>query len=419
MSDSPRSDTPRLGAAKTAALALAVLVVVVGAALVGYQRTMASAGDSTLSTAVVTRGDVQSSVPADGRVVAEEWELSFGATGRVVSVDVSEGETVTSGQLLGSLDDTKAEAQVSQARSGLASAKAKLADLRDQPIAEDVAAKQAVVDAAESALDNAEEAYALLRAESAETTVSAAELQAKSAAVNAAKSQLHIAEANLDAVKVPSTISEIDAAEAAVADASAGLHAAESELEDYVLRAPSDGVAVSVALTEGQTLSAGTGQAPAIVIADLSSQHIEGQLDEADAIAVRAGMPVNIIVDALGGLIVTGRVERVSEVAQVDANELATFDIEVEIDAQVDGLAPGMAVRMQVITDQAADVLTIPTATVKRSDGKSVVVVVDESGAVSSVTVELGKTDGKIVEVVSGLSEGQKVALGTVKETEK
>jgi len=190
-------------------------------------------------------------------------------------------------------------------------------------------------------------------------------------------------------------------------------------LDDYILRAPADGVVVSVELTEGQTLSAGTGQAPAAVIADISSQRIEGQLDEADAIAVRAGMPVDIIIDGLGGLTAKGHVERVSQVAKVDANGLTTFDIEVALDASVDGLAPGMAVRMQVITDQAADVLTIPTAAVKRSEGKSVVVIVDESGATKGATVELGKTDGKIVEVVSGLSEGQKVAIGAVTEAEK
>ena len=419
MSAPGRTSSRRPGTAKTAAVALVVLLIVAGAAFAGYKRTVASAVDSAPSTAAVTRGDVQSSVPADGRVVVEEWELSFGGTGRVVSVDVSEGETVTAGQLLASLDDAKAKAQVSQAQSGLASAKAKLAGLRNQPLAKEVAAKQAVVDAADSALDRASEAYALLKAESLETTVSAAELQAKSAAVEAAESQLHIAEANLEATKVPASASEVTAAEVAVTDASANLRAVRNGLEDYILRAPADGAVVSIDLTEGQALPSGTGQAPAIVIADISDQRIEGQLDEADATAVRAGMHVDIIVDGLGGLSVEGRVERVSQVAHVDANGLATFDIEVALDDHVEGLAAGMAVRMQVITDQAADVLTIPTAAVKRSEGKSVVVVVDENGVAKSRTVELGKTDGKVVEIVSGLSEGQNVTLGAVTEAEK
>ena len=413
------SNRPGSSAAKTAAIALVILVIVAGAAFAGYTRTVASASDSTLSTVAVARGDVQSSVPADGRVVVREWELGFGATGRVLSVDVSEGESVTAGQVLASLDNSKAAAQVSQAESSLASARARLAGLRGQPIAEEVAAKQAVVDAAISALDRAEEASELLVTQSRESTVSAAELQAKSAAVEAARSQLRIAEANLTAAKVPATASEIDAAEAAVADASAGLLAAENGLEDYLLRAPADGVAVAIELSEGQMLSSGTSQAPAMVIADISEPRIEGELDEVDVTAVRAGMPVDVIVDALGGLSVSGRIERVSEVARVDANELATFAIEVEIDEPVKDLAAGMAVRMQVITDQAASVLTIPTAAVKRSDGNSVVLVVDESGATKSVMVELGKTDGKIVEVVSGLTEGQRVALGSATEADK
>jgi HlyD family secretion protein len=419
MAASRPTPSRRVGPAKTAAIAVGVLIVVAGAAFAGYTRAAASSNSVAPSTAVVTRGDVQSSVPADGRIAVDEWSLSFGTAGRVVSVNVSEGETVSAGQVLASLDDTKAKAQVSQARSGLASARAKLATLRDQPIAEEVAAKRAVVDAAESAVDRAERAYALLKAESLEATVAAAELDSKAAAVDAAESQVDIAEANLAAAKVPATSSEIEAAEAAIADASAGLRAAEAGLNDYVLKAADDGVVVSVGLDEGQALSASTGQAPAVVVADVSNPRVEGQLDEADSASVRAGMPVDIIVDGLGGLSVKGRVVRISGVADVDPNGLATFAFTASVDGQVPGLAAGMATRMQVVTDRAAGVLTIPTAAVKRSAGKSVVTVVDKTGATRTQAVGLGKTDGKIVEVVSGLSEGQKVALGGTTGAEK
>ncbi|MDZ4168190.1 MAG: HlyD family efflux transporter periplasmic adaptor subunit [Coriobacteriia bacterium] len=417
MSAAQRITPSRLAQVKIAALALVAVVLVAGAAYAGYQRTAAQAADSSIATATVTRGDVQSSVPADGRVVVDEWELAFGASGRVASVDVSQGESVTAGQVLARLDDAKARAQLAQARTALASAASKLDGLRSQPISEDVAAKQAVVDAAASALDRAEDAYALLVAESRDTTVSAGELQAKAGAVEAAEDQLAIAQANLAAVKVSATRSEIAAAEAAVTDAQAGLRAAESGLDDYVITAPADGVAVALELVEGQAPPSGTGSAPAIVVADVSKPRVDGQLDEADAASVRTDMPVDIVIDGLGGMTVAGRVERVSAVAKVDQNGLATFDIEVSVDEPVEGLAAGMAVRLQIITDRAQDVLTIPTAVVKRSDGASVVTVVDESGAMKTVTVELGKTDGKTVEVKSGLAEGQKIALeSTAKE---
>ena len=402
-----------------AVFSVAALALVAGAAYAGYKGTLDSARAAEGAIAVVKLGTIQSSVPADGRVVVQQWNLSFGTAGTVKSVNVAEGEAVTAGQVLATLSDSKADAQVTQAQAAVAAARAKLETVREQPKAEDVAARQALVDAAESAVASAQDAYDLLYQESLESTVAASELQSKKGSLVAAQAQLEVAKANLRVAKTSASDAEIAAAEAAVAQSVGALEAAKSELSDYVLRAPADGIAVSVGVTDGQVLGATSAQSPAVVVADLHEVSVEGTLDEMDASGVTAGMPAEILIDALDGQIAKGRVEYVAPTAKVDQNGVATFLIRITPDTAIKGLAPGMAVRLQVITDRVVNVLTVPTAAVSLVAGVAKVSVVDSNESVRQVTVVLGKTDGKVVEVKQGLESGQKIALPMAKAAAK
>lgn len=118
---------------RKAAIALVALAVVVGGSVAGYLKAVAAPAEATIASATVETGTIQSSVPADGRVAAEEWTLAFGVAGTVETVLVSEGATVTAGQTLATLDDTKANAQIAQAQGAVDAAKARLAGLYAQP----------------------------------------------------------------------------------------------------------------------------------------------------------------------------------------------------------------------------------------------------------------------------------------------
>jgi len=396
---------------RTAAIVLVALAVVVGGSLAGYLRAVAAPVETAIASATVETGTIQSSVPADGRVAAEEWELAFGTAGTVETVLVSAGATVTAGEVLATLDDTKASAQVAQAQGAVDAASARLSGLYAQPRSQDVAAKQALVDAAESAVASAQEAYGLLVAESFESTVSALELQVKKAAVSSAEAQLSVAEANLTVARTPAPKAEIDAAKAAVEQAIGGLEAASAGLDDLKLKAPSDGVVISVNLKAGMAPPTGTGAVPAIVIGNLGGMYVEGALDETDLGDVRIGMPVEVLVDALDGETLEGTVSYVSSVATVDGNGVATYAIRVELPGDTSALGVGMSVRLQVVTERVSDVPVIPTTAVRRVSGVSMVDVLSEDETLVPTKVELGQTDGAMVEVTSGLTAGTKVAL--------
>ena len=100
-----------------------------------------------------------------------------------------------------------------------------------------------------------------------------------------------------------------------------------------------------------------------------------------------------------------------SPVGSVDQNGIATYALITSLDAAGSRAAAGMTVRLDVIIERAEDVLVIPNEAVSLLDGKQVVSVLGENGSTTTVTVELGMTDGSIVEVVSGLESGQRVIL--------
>lgn len=389
-------------------IVLAALALVAGSAYYGYAASAAE-GEAPPRTATVTRDTIQASVPAEGRIAVDRWDLSFPAQGTVATVNVKTGDTVVAGQVLATLASGKADAQLAQAEAALAAADAKLDGVLAGPAATDVAVKQASLDAAIAGLASAQEAYDLLVAQSLESTVSATELQAKQTSVSNAESAVRIAQANLAAAQAGSTSDEVAAARAAVAQAQASADSASLATSDLVLVAPVDGTIIEVNIQAGSIVS--SGGAAALVMADLEHLYVEAALDENDYSQAEMGLPVDILVDALEGTSLEGTVTALSPVGSVDQNGIATYTLITSLDAAGSRAAAGMTVRLDVITERAEDVLVIPNEAVSLLDGKQVVSVLSENGSTTTVAVELGMTDGSIVEVVSGLESGQRVVL--------
>src|SRR5205085_12012674 len=93
---------------------------------------------------------------ARGRVepVRDAVKLAFEAQGRIVAIDVDEGNAVKAGQVLARLDDRLATARVAAAAAQLAQAKARYSLARRGPRGEDLAAARAEADAALAAANH-------------------------------------------------------------------------------------------------------------------------------------------------------------------------------------------------------------------------------------------------------------------------
>jgi len=120
---------------------------------------------------------------------------------------------------------------------------------------------------------------------------------------------------------------------------------------------------------------------------------------------IAAKQPVQMLVDALPDAVFIGTVARVSPV--VDAGT-GTFRVVAQFRDDTGRLRSGMFGRVRIIYDQRADALVVPRAALV-GDEKDASVFVVSADTVEKRKVKLGYADGGKVEVIEGLTDGEKV----------
>ena len=150
-------------------------------------------------------------------------------------------------------------------------------------------------------------------------------------------------------------------------------------------------------------------------LGDLSQMHVEARVDEVDLGRIREGMPALVTVDAYRGSTLEGEVERIAPAGSIDDNGIVTFEVRVSVADPDRILRPDMTADARLVLERRADALVLPQLAIERGeDGAWVVDRVVGEDAVARVertVVELGISDGLMTEIVSGLSEGDRVLL--------
>ncbi len=192
---------------------------------------------------------------------------------------------------------------------------------------------------------------------------------------------------------------------------------------DTVIRAPASGTVLHRTVNVGDPVVPLTSYQPGTELASIAEMDdliFKGTVDEIDVGKIAVGMPCRIKVGALPDSVVTAKVSRIAPQAQKE--EGATlFDVEIELDPdQGVTLRAGYSANADVVIREKKDVLILPERLVTFEDGgeKTWVEVPGPSPESEPVKkdVTLGLSDGLNVEVVSGLTEGEKVVQRPPKE---
>jgi HlyD family secretion protein len=192
---------------------------------------------------------------------------------------------------------------------------------------------------------------------------------------------------------------------------------------ESIIRAPAAGTILTRAVNPGDPIVPLTSYQPGTemaTVADMRDLIFKGTVDEIDVGKLSVGMPARIKVGALPTDVVTGKVSRIAPQAQ--QKEGATlFDVEIELDpGNKITLRAGYSANADVIIREKKDVLTIPERLVTFEDGgkKATVEIAgaDPKAQPKKVEVKTGISDGLNVEIISGLSKGQKVVERPPKE---
>ncbi len=231
-----------------------------------------------------------------GKVTSLAPQLS----GYIDSVEVSDFDEVSEGDVIARLDDRIYRQQLRQAEANLASAKAALRVAQQEITSAQAVARsaEASVAAARSGLETAQSDWGRVQrlrdrdiASDASADQSRLALSRAEAAVTEAEAQLDIQRESVESAKVA-----LEARQADIASAEAATETARINLENTVVRAPADGRLGQVSAHAGQFVSAGTGLVSHVgrdiwVIANFKETGLHG---------VRIGQPVHFTVDAVG-----------------------------------------------------------------------------------------------------------------------
>ena len=221
------------------------------------------------------------------------------------------------------------------------------------------------------------------------------------------------------------------------------LQKAKTNLSYADIYAPIDGVVLSRAIDEGQTVAASFSTPTLFTIAqDLKEMQVEANVDEADIGEVKEGQRVSFTVDAYQGQEFEGIVTQVRLDPTVTSN-VVTYTVVIKADNPDLKLKPGLTATIAIYTLELKNVLTteakainfkpntdilksynlqhdLPDNTSKQIEGSTTLWVLDSNGAIIPKAVTLGASDGVNVQILNGITEGEKLvySLKSVSKSE-
>lgn len=385
-----------------------LILLVAALAAAGWLATRGAAPPEAPFARVRTETLV-SQLTTNGRTEPLDWAPVHAArAGRVTSVAVREGQAVSAGAVLAHLSSQDAEAAVSASDSRVKQARADLAVLegggRSSELAQiDGALKKLLLEAASARRDAASlerlvEKNAATRAELDGARDRLSSLEAQIAAENARRSALVMR-------------ADLDSARARLAEAEAALAQARRRVEETAIRAPRAGVVFELPVRAGAWLNEGDLVAK---VGDSSRLKVVVHVDEPDLGRIREGLPVTITWDASPGREWQGTVQQVpAQVVALGTRMVGQVGTVVENPAK--DLPPGANINARIRAQVVENAVTIPKSALRR-EGSELGVLVLEADHLAWRKVALGVSSETRAQVLSGVKQGEAVALPSERE---
>lgn len=170
--------------------------------------------------------------------------------------------------------------------------------------------------------------------------------------------------------------------------------------------APISGTVADRPITPGETVTVEAGSKPLMTIVNAQRVWATANLYEKDLAKVEVGQSARVTVTSLPKRVFIGRVAQLGTVVE---GTTRVVPVKVELDNAQQALKPGMFAEMEILTAQTpVAVLVIPRTAIVDSSGMTRVFVQQGEGF-RPAEVTLGQTAGNLVEVKSGLKEGDRL----------
>jgi membrane fusion protein (multidrug efflux system) len=206
-------------------------------------------------------------------------------------------------------------------------------------------------------------------------------------------------QAMVDQAKVALALAQ---AQLAQAEASNGL--AQQNLTNATIIAPFAGTIIRRQVNLGTNVGPA---GPVATLQDVETLKLEASVDAPAFVRLKKGAAAEVVVDALPGESFTGKVSLLSPSLDATTRRAA---LEIEIDNQAGKLLPNMFAKADVVVGELKGQVALPQAALFEAGGGAVVFRV-KAGRAEMVHPKLGPTDHGLVAVVSGLDEGDELAV--------
>lgn len=192
-----------------------------------------------------------------------------------------------------------------------------------------------------------------------------------------------------------------------IRNAEVNFQQAKYRYEQSILYAPFDGVILEDNLEVGQKISS-SGSTPHMKIRSNKGFMLKTNVEEAEVARITEGQKVVVYFDALEDVFLDGEVSHISPQADKDSNGVVTYEVSVTItEKNPEGVREGMTAYGKFIIAESNDTLIIPLSAVQNDEQGSFVIL--ENGERRNIST--GLTNGKMVEVMSGVKEGEKIRV--------
>ena len=345
-------------------------------------------------------------------------ESAVGAhfSGTVAQLFVRAGDRVTTGQKLAVLRNNVTRQQKAQAQTAVQTARARVTQVSRAPAPSemDEAQHQVTEARAQAAQANAElqlatrqfermkqmyEQKVISRSEFDTAQSNQLSLQAR---VRSALATAKAREARLETLKNTPRAEDVMVAKAQLAEAEQALRVAEQQAKEAVVTAPFAGVITAVHAEQGQTVGA-------LGVVDLVSESLEIRvdLDESNLADLERGQRAVLNASALGDRSFEGRL---TDIGAAVNQTRGIVTVTITPDAPPQWLRPGQTVNVNLVTNEKAERLVVPSTAVRRQGNRSIVMIVDGGIAVER-TVSTRPAVQQGVPVASGVTESDEVVV--------
>jgi len=428
---------------------LGTLVVVM--ALAYYKSKTAEKGEK-VNVEKVQKRDIKEKVSASGRIFpVNEVKISSDVSGEIIELNVEEGDSVVKGQLLCRINPDTYVSQVERGTASVSTAQAQAANARSA-----IESARAQREQTEAQLKNAKDILGRSEKLFKDGVISTQEFETAQNNVRQLQATLKSVSAN-----IRSSEESAKGAEFSVRSAQAGLKELRTSLNRTAIYAPTGGIISKLNVKKGERV-VGTMQMTGteiMTIANLNSMEVQVEVSENDIPRVAIDNMVEIELDAFLDRKFLGKVTKIGNsasnistaaiggVTTLTSDKVTNFLVKIKIEPSSYSdlitpqrkypFRPGMSASVDIFTNEAKGVLTVPIQAVttrdvnydekkeeekkdepnKPKEDKTLkkikeIVFLCEGNKVKIVEVKTGIQDDGFIQIISGLKEGEEVVSG-------